>query len=248
MKLATDEPIPQDQSPRCTGVCASWSVGGLLQTLAQREHHPAVVAFNDAGVETWDCRTLADHARRLAHGLRQSGIDRGTAVALWAPNSPVWIVCALAILAAGGILVPVDDLAEPDAFTTALKSSNARLVITTWRHLEASGSYWCAQGIRAVLIDEIHQFSPNVTRWRTVLRESNENLPDASGDEPALLSWTWGTTGTPKAFVLSHRNIATNVDGQFGGPRLIASLLREHHLAQKVIAQYQAGPQQRVGG
>ena len=28
----------------------------------------------------------------------------------------------------------------------------------------------------------------------------------------------------------------------------IASPLREHHLAQNVIAQYQAGPQQRVGG
>lgn len=212
-----DEPVPQEQSAADTGVrtdtgAVSWSVVWLLRTLAQREHHPAIVAFNDSGMGTWDSRTLADHARRLAHGLRQSGIDRGTAVALWAPNSPVWIVCALAILAAGGILVPVDDLAEPDAFTTALKSSSARLVITTWRHLEASGSYWRAEDIRAVLIDEIQQFSPNATRWRSVLRESNEDLPDASDDEPALLSWTSGTTGTPKAFVLSHRNIATNVE------------------------------------
>ena len=161
-------------------------------------------------------------------------------MALWAPNSSVWIACALAILAAGGILVPVDDLAEPDAFTTALKSSNARLVITTWRHLEASGSYWRAQDIRAVLIDEIHQFSPNVTRWRTVLRESNEDLPDASGDEPALLSWTSGTTGSPKAFVLTHRNIATNVEAlqrlAVVGPRDRALLpLPLHHAYPFVV-------------
>ena len=130
MISAIDEPVPQEQSAADTGVRAdtravSWSVGGLLRTLAQREHHPAVVAFNDSGMETWDSRTLADHARRLAHGLRQSGIDRGTAVALWAPNSPVWIICALAVLAAGGILVPIDELAEPDVFDVALKSSNA---------------------------------------------------------------------------------------------------------------------------
>ena len=121
MMSVMDEPVLQKQSAADTGVRAdtgavSWSVGGLLRELAQREHHPAVVAFNDSGMETWDSETLADHARRLAHGLRQSGIGRGSAVALWAPNSPVWIICALAVLAAGGMLVPIDELAEPDAF------------------------------------------------------------------------------------------------------------------------------------
>ena len=141
----------------------------------------------------------------------RAGLAVAAAVALWAPNSPVWIICALAVLAAGGMLVPIDDLAEPDAFAAALKSSNARLVITTWRHLEAIAALWRTQGIGAILIDENQQFSPNATHWRSVLRASNDDLPDAAGDEPALLSWTSGTTGTPKAFVLSHRNIATNV-------------------------------------
>ena len=211
------EPVLQKQSAADTDVRAdtgavSWSVGGLLRELAQREHHPAVIAFSDSGMETWDSRTLADHARRLAHGLRQSGIGQSSAVLLWAPNSPVWIICALAVLAAGGMLVPIDELAEPDSFEVALKSSNAKLVITTWRHLEASGALWRAQDIGAILIDENQRFSPHATQWRSVLLESNEDLPDAAGDEPALLSWTSGTTGTPKAFVLSHRNIATNVD------------------------------------
>ena len=217
MKSASDELVLQDQSAADTGVRAdtgavSWRVGSLLRALAQREHHPAVVAFNDKGFETWDGEILADHARRLAHGLRQSGIARDTAVALWAPNSAVWIICALAVLAAGGMLVPIDDLAEPDAFATALKSSDARLVITTWRHFEAIAAALRTQGVGTILVDENQQFSPNATHWRSVLRASNDDLPDAAGDEPALLSWTSGTTGTPKAFVLSHRNIATNVE------------------------------------
>ena len=217
MISAIDEPVPQEQSAADTGVRAdtgavSWSVGGLLRTLAQREHHPAVVTFNDSGMGTWDSRTLADHARRLAHGLRQSGIGRGTAVALWAPNSPVWITCALAVLAAGGVLVPIDELAGPDLFDVALKSSNARLVITACHHFEASGALWRAQGIGTILVDENRKFAADATQWRSALLETSEDLPDASGDQPALLSWTSGTTGTPKAFVLSHRNIATNVE------------------------------------
>ena len=146
------EPVPQKQSAADTDVradtgAASCSVGSLLRALARREHHPAVIAFNDNGLETWDSRTLTDHARRLAHGLRQSGIGQGSAVLLWAPNSPVWIICAFAVLAAGGMLVPIDEFAEPNSLAEALKSSNARLVITTWRHFEASGALWRAQDI-----------------------------------------------------------------------------------------------------
>jgi len=210
------EPMQQQQSAACADVRAntgavSWTIGGLLRALATQEYHSAVVAFSDGGPETWDSAALADHARRLACGLQQRGIARGDPVALWAANSPVWIISALAILTAGGMLVPIDDLAEPDAVAAMLKSCNARLVITTRRHRDASDALWRAQGIGAILIDENQQSADNATPWRSLLLEPCEHLPDPAGDEPALLSWTSGTTGTPKAFVLSHRNIATNV-------------------------------------
>ncbi len=144
--------------------------------------------------------------------MRHSGVGRGGPVALWAPNSPVWIICALVVLAAGGMLVPIDDLAEPDALAAALQSCDARLVVTTQRHLEASGALWRGRGISAILIDGTPQFKTDAPHWRSLLREPIDDLPAAAGDEPALLSWTSGTTGTPKAFVLSHRNIATNVE------------------------------------
>jgi long-chain acyl-CoA synthetase len=49
-------------------------------------------------------------------------------------------------------------------------------------------------------------------RWLSLLSETKEDLPTPAPDDPALLSWTSGTTGSPKAFLLTHRNIATNVD------------------------------------
>jgi long-chain acyl-CoA synthetase len=48
-------------------------------------------------------------------------------------------------------------------------------------------------------------------RWLSVLGERTDDLPVPGLDQPALLSWTSGTTGSPKAFLLTHRNIATNV-------------------------------------
>jgi long-chain acyl-CoA synthetase len=147
----------------------------------------------------------------LAHGLRDAGIGRGKAVALWAPNSILWVASALAALAAGAMLVPIDDLAEFAEFESALKSSNARLVITTRRHLEAGSAIIQAQDAGAILVDQTDPTASNAKSWGSLLAESTDNLPDIFGDDPAMLCWTSGTTGSPKAFVLSHRNIATNV-------------------------------------
>jgi acyl-CoA synthetase (AMP-forming)/AMP-acid ligase II len=50
------------------------------------------------------------------------------------------------------------------------------------------------------------------TGWLSVLGERTDGLPVPALDQPALLSWTSGTTGSPKAFLLTHRNIATNIE------------------------------------
>jgi acyl-CoA synthetase (AMP-forming)/AMP-acid ligase II len=63
-------------------VTSSWNIGGLLRDMAARGHHPAVIAFGEDGVATWDSATLADKALRLAGGLRDAGIGRGDRVAL----------------------------------------------------------------------------------------------------------------------------------------------------------------------
>jgi long-chain acyl-CoA synthetase len=191
-------------------VTESWSIAGLLRDLTARDRHPAVITFGEEGSETWDSATVADKTVRLARGLRDVGIGGGERVALWAPNSPVWIVAALAVLMVGGVVVPIDDLADAEQLDAALVSSAARLIFTTARHLEA-----CRETLRAtrvILIDEQECDGRLATGWLSLLSERTEDLPTTAPDAPALLSWTSGTTGSPKAFLLTHRNISTNVE------------------------------------
>jgi HIP---CoA ligase len=62
---------------------------------------------------SWDSGTVAEKALRVAHGLRGVGVGRGSHVAIWAPNSPVWVVAALTVLAASGVVAPIDSGAWP---------------------------------------------------------------------------------------------------------------------------------------
>ena len=77
-----------------------WTIGALLRELASRGEHPAVMSFGDDRVETRGSKTVAENAQSLACRLRENGVDNGTAVALWAPNSPAWIAVSVYVLVA----------------------------------------------------------------------------------------------------------------------------------------------------
>src|SRR4029077_4588935 len=108
-------------------------------------------------------------ALRLAHGLQGAEVGRGSRVAIWAPNSPVWVVAALAVWAAGGVVVPIEDLADAEQFEAALTSGSVRLIFTTAHHLEASGAILRAHAARVILVDEPERAGQSATGWRSVL-------------------------------------------------------------------------------
>jgi long-chain acyl-CoA synthetase len=191
---------------------ASWNIAGLLRDLTARGEHPAVIAFAEEGVATWDSARLADQALRLARGLSDAGLGAGDRVALWAPNSPVWIAAALATLREGGVVVPIDDLAEGEQFEALLASSAARLIFTTAHHFASSGGVLQAHAVRVILVDDAESGGPTAPGWHSLLAETATDLAAPAPDDPALLSWTSGTTGAPKAFLLTHCNIATNIE------------------------------------
>jgi len=178
-------------------VTASWNIGGLLRDLALRDRHPAVIAFAAQDCEIWDSATVADKALRLARGLRDTGIGTGKRVALWAPNSPVWIVAALAVLSVGGVVVPIDDLADGEQRKAPLVSSAAQVIFTTARHLESNGEILRTHASRVILVDEDEGDGRLATGWRSLLGEQTQDPPAPAPDEPAALSWTSGTTSSP---------------------------------------------------
>jgi acyl-CoA synthetase (AMP-forming)/AMP-acid ligase II len=102
-----------------------------VHSLADYGERPAVVALPKDKSQTWSFAALADHAQRLATGLVEAGLQRGTHVMLFAPNRPEWILACCALLAATAVPVPIDAPSSAADLQHVLGDSDARWMFTT---------------------------------------------------------------------------------------------------------------------
>src|SRR6476619_3616718 len=92
-------------------------------------HDGDAIAVVD-GARRVDFATLRGMVDEAARALLASGIERGDRVAVWAPNSLEWIVAALGVTTAGGVLVPVNTRFKGAEAAYVLARSGARALFT----------------------------------------------------------------------------------------------------------------------
>ncbi len=189
--------------------------------LSNRGAAPAIMALRDHDLETWTYADLARHIAMLAGGLVELGVRPGEPVLLCAPNSPAWIVAYFAIVRSGALAVPLDDLSNDRDLARVIADSGAQRAFTSESHMSSLRALDGLANVDVVLLDGSNG-GANVKSWLNLLTEAPISLPEISPDAFASLLYTSGTTGTPKAVPLTHRNILTNVDalmaGKLAGP------------------------------
>jgi acyl-CoA synthetase (AMP-forming)/AMP-acid ligase II len=78
--------------------------GLLAERAAKMPDRPALVD----GEVTLTFVSLAGRVRAVAKALIGSSIEPGDRVAIWAPNMWEWVVVALGVHSAGGVVVPIN--------------------------------------------------------------------------------------------------------------------------------------------
>lgn len=179
------------------------TLGDLIEAAATRGDRPAIIAFQADGKQTVSFRELASRAGRLASNLLRQGLRRGETVLLVGPNSPEWIISYFGILLAGGLPVPLDAQYGAQEIVRVAADCGARRAITARSH---------ADSLRAL----ITPLPLEVNVWDAAPAQVAPGCPAPpprlSADDTASLLYTSGTTGTPKAVPLTHRNLLSNVE------------------------------------
>ena len=73
---------------------------------------------------------LAPEVDRYARGFVAAGLEVGDRVGIWGPNCPEWMLAALGVLRAGGVVVPLNTRFKGGEAAYILRNSGARLLVT----------------------------------------------------------------------------------------------------------------------
>ncbi|HJQ29678.1 MAG TPA: AMP-binding protein, partial [Rubrobacter sp.] len=184
-----------------------------------------VLWLQEEGAKSWSYGELAEHARRLALGLTMAGVGRGDHVMLLAPSRPEWMVACLAIVGAGAVATPVDVQVGDQTLSRILDHSSARFIFTTSNQTKRLERLDIMVKPKPILLDVGEEDSRS---WRHLLAKVDRlaELAQPDPDDPAALFYTSGTTGAPKGVLLSHANLAFQVDAILGANVVI----RDDHM------------------
>ncbi len=185
------------------------TVQDLVRRLGERGAHAAVITVAEDGTTTAiGYAELGGTALRLAHGMLAAGVRPGEPVVLLGPNSTAWIAARLALAAIGSVAVALDDLTSDAELAVLMPDSGARVVFAAGGHVPRLRALPHADTLRVYSLDDTAGPS-----WRSLLDAQAQALPAIAPENDCMLVFTSGTTGTPKAFLLTHGNLAANING-----------------------------------
>lgn len=178
------------------------------------DHPDDAVAVISRG-QTTTYGELRDQVGRLRGGLVANGIEPGDHVAIIAANNWYFVATYLAVLGVGAVAVPLNPSSPGPELVRELASIEAKAVMVgpTGRRSFADIDRTEVPSLHLVIRSSGDESDlPGSVDLDSLLAAQPAPLVDRDPDDLAVLMFTSGTAGFPKAAMLSHGNLLANLD------------------------------------
>src|ERR1700761_7399195 len=167
-------------------------------------------------------RELLSRAYALSSAFASWGITKGDRIALLAENRWEWAVTDFATLVLGAVDVPIYPTLTAEQIAALLIDSGARIAVvsteTQYRKIASIRSL--TQLEHVVVMDDLKGEGEDATLLSSLLQGAKApadlqqwlRTAPVKPDDLATLIYTSGTTGEPKGVMLTHGNIASNLN------------------------------------
>jgi long-chain acyl-CoA synthetase len=185
---------------------------------------------------TFTYRQLDEATDRFAAALQKLGVRKGDRVSIMLPNIPQQVIAYFGILKAGAIVVNTNPTYTPRELRHQLSDSGAETMVLLSGLYDRLAQIREHTSVKNVIIADVPATlgwpfnrlvekqvrasgimkdvpsTPGLTYFHDLLNDANAKPSRApiEPDDVALLQYTGGTTGTPKAAMLTHHNLVAN--------------------------------------
>lgn len=194
----------------------------------------AIVSCHE--MKRYSFKTLIEEVDRVAAGLLKLGLKKGDHVGIWGPNNVHWYLTMLGASRAGLISVGINPAFQAPELEYCLKKVNIKALVSPLSY-RSQNFYEIVSSICPEIAssEKGHIKSTNLPHLKAVIIDTDDSLKgvlrfsellDMGGkgdlkyikklqqfiipDSPCNVQFTSGTTGQPKAAVLSHFNFVNN--------------------------------------
>ncbi|NUV31123.1 MULTISPECIES: class I adenylate-forming enzyme family protein [Streptomyces] len=203
---------------------------------AARHPERTALAYFDGRIDFREADLLSDS---VAGHLAAHGLGPGDRVAVMLQNSPHYVLAVLGVWKAGGVVVPVNPMYKSAEVAHVLADAEASGLVCADRTWEAYLRETAAgTAVRLVLTADERQLqsrddervlsfqpvpAPADTEDLLTVARAGHRAPEGrerTAEDIALISYTSGTSGTPKGATNTHGNITYNAERQRTGSRI----------------------------
>lgn len=173
---------------------------------------PAIIDLTDQAPAVLTFTELAQRSSQLAASLAARGIGRGDRVAIMLPQSAHTAIVHMAVYKLGAIAVPLAGQFGPDAIAYRLETAGAKAFVASVDAMRRAPAD-ALDGIALRVVSDGMIAGADAIDALIDIGDADFVPALTTPDDPAMMLFTSGTTGSPKGALHGHRVLLGHLPG-----------------------------------